>query len=129
MITRRFSAVVLAACAVAATAVPASASASATGVRPAACDKVGIIYGYEGGNFTNVTFCGLGFYYRPSEGWQVQLIAPSTHNRWWFHQNADNSGWAWCTDYTHEDGLGYVGVPSQYENPGNIQVSSNTATC
>jgi ABC-type sugar transport system substrate-binding protein len=75
---RRISALVLAACAAAA-AVPASASADT--VKPAACNKVGIIYGYEGNNFTNVTFCGLGFYYRPSEGWQVDLVAPSTHNR------------------------------------------------
>lgn len=129
---RRISALIVAACAAASAAVPAAASANTTlsaSQSASSCYKVGVIYGYEGGNFTNVTFCGLGFYYRPSEGWQVELIAPATHNRWWFHQYANNSGWAWCTDYTHEDGYGYVGIPSQYQNPGNIQVSSNTATC
>jgi hypothetical protein len=125
---RGMSALAIAACA-AATAVAIPTAASASTGQAAACDKVGIIYGYIGGNFTNVTFCGLGFYYRPSGGWQVQLVAPTTHNRWWFHQNADNSGWAWCTDYTHENGFGDVPIPSKYQNPGNIQVSANTATC
>jgi putative alpha-1,2-mannosidase len=99
----------------------------ASTVQAAACNAVGVVY--EAQVNKNVTFCGLGFYYKPSGGWTVALVTPSTHNRWWFHQNADNTGWSWCTDYTHANGFGIVPIPAARQHPGNIQVSANTATC
>lgn len=112
---------------IAADSASAAETRTAGTVQAASCDAVGLVY--EAQVNKNVTFCGLGFYYRPSGGWTVGLVTPYTHNRWWFHQNADNTGWSWCTDYTHEDGFGIVPIPSRYQHPGNIQVSANMATC
>ena len=90
---------------------------------PADCDNVGSIY--EANINQNVTFCGLGYYYRPKGGWQVTIVQPLTDNRWWFH----GSGYSWCTDYTHETLPGTIPILSPHQDPDNIQVVSNTDTC
>jgi hypothetical protein len=46
-------------------------------------------------------------------------------NRIWLHQNPDNSGWADC----FEGKCAEIGLEHRDQNPGNIQVSSNTAPC
>jgi hypothetical protein len=47
------------------------------------------------------------------------------NNRIWLHQNPDGSGWAQCFQ-----GNGTTwGLSGVSTNPGNIQVSSNTAPC
>lgn len=44
--------------------------------------------------------------------------------RVWFHQNANNSGWAICFPPNTE-----LSPLPQYRNPGNIQITTNHSTC
>jgi hypothetical protein len=48
----------------------------------------------------------------------------AVYNRVWFHQDANNGGWADCFE-----GLKDVHFNTRDETPGNVQVSSNTAAC
>jgi hypothetical protein len=92
---------------------------AASGFTAASCNAVG--YVYEEQINQNVTFCGLGYYYRPKGGWTIGGIFPYTNNRWWLHEN----GKAYCIrdkDFLH-------GIPSGFTNPVNILVSSNTSAC
>ncbi len=53
------------------------------------------------------------------------LLEKTTHNRVWLHQNANGSGWAdcfWADNVDHP-------LKGRDQNPGNVQVSSNTASC
>jgi hypothetical protein len=98
---------------------------AASGARPASCDNVGIVYEAQVGEWVN--FCGLGLYYEPSGGWTVTQIEPHTDNRWWLHQNSNGSGWAVCFQF--QSNGPYFDIPSEYQHPGNILVSDNTAPC
>jgi hypothetical protein len=50
----------------------------------------------------------------------------NTGDRVWLHQNADSSGWAVCLGH----GMAYVTAGgTAYENPGNVQITTNNATC
>lgn len=51
-------------------------------------------------------------------------ITSTVRNRIWLHQNANNSGWADC-----RRGPGEWLLSGRDANPGNIQVSANTAAC
>jgi hypothetical protein len=64
---------------------------------------------------TTVSTAGLGPY---------TDITSTVSNRIWLHQNANNSGWANCFRGPAEWLLS-----GENQNPGNIQVSSNTAAC
>jgi hypothetical protein len=91
----------------------------ASGSSAPSCNAVG--YVYEEQINKNVTFCGLGYYYRPAGGWTIGGIYPYTNNRWWLHEN----GGGYCirgSDFLH-------GIPSAYLHPTNILVSANTAPC
>jgi hypothetical protein len=51
--------------------------------------------------------------------------------RVWIHQNPDNSGWAVCLNpYNSFIPVFYDGINgTNYENPGNVQISDNSAAC
>ncbi|HEY7144948.1 MAG TPA: hypothetical protein VH637_11920 [Streptosporangiaceae bacterium] len=87
--------------------------------------------------------CGAGNYWvRLQDGFNVYLCSVTTknlsgntlyqtlyignrNNRVWLHQHADGSGWADCF---HGQGL-RAGLNGHDQNPGNIQVVSNTSPC
>jgi hypothetical protein len=101
--------------------VKTAATVTASGVSPASCNAVGQIWENGGA----VTFCGTGFYYQPSGGWTVTSIVQYNSDRWWFHQYSNNTGWAYCI----QGRTSGAGIPTAYQHPGNIQVSTNTAAC
>lgn len=49
------------------------------------------------------------------------------HNRVWFHQNPDGSGWADC--FSTSNPPRSFTLSGRDRTPGNIQISSNTAPC
>jgi hypothetical protein len=64
----------------------------------------------------------------------VAVRMPTTPgHRVWLHQYANNTGWSYCINGTDTDFYVPVGGPNsgayQYELPGNVQVSANTASC
>jgi hypothetical protein len=93
------------------------------GVPDNSCGPSNAIVVVQGTRF-NIYFCadvtvnttGLG---------PFQILSAKVHNRIWFHQNANNTGWADCHQAYMVDQL----ITGRDQNPGNIQVSSNTAAC
>lgn len=53
------------------------------------------------------------------------LIEKTTHNRVWLHQFANGTGWADCFWADNVD----TPLRGRDQTPGNVQVSSNTASC
>lgn len=49
------------------------------------------------------------------------------HNRVWFHQNPDGSGWADC--FSTSNPPRSFTLSGRDRTPGNLQISSNTAPC
>jgi hypothetical protein len=100
-------------------------TAAAAGAAPQACST-------SGGNFLafikgtqfDLTFCGPHTVTTAGSG-PYTLIEDNAPNRIWFHQNANNSGWADCFR------VQFASIPlsGRDRNPGNIQVSANTAPC
>jgi hypothetical protein len=76
------------------------------------------------GTWSNV--CGVGTWtWNQYYTLHAIRMPTSPYHRIWLHQNADGSGWAVCFYSTG----GNVSIPFGYDNPGNIQVSANTARC
>jgi hypothetical protein len=57
-------------------------------------------------------------------GTQVTRVTNATGFRVWLHQNADNSGWSLCFNNNN-----VYTLPAFATEPGNIQVSTNSAPC
>jgi hypothetical protein len=47
------------------------------------------------------------------------------YHRIWLHADVDGAGWAACFYSEDND----ISIPQQYDDPGNVQVSANTAPC
>jgi hypothetical protein len=67
----------------------------------------------------------------PTTGQTFTTLVSFVSNRVWLHQNANNSGWADCfrDPFYPSSGASWKLTGSRDATPGNIQVSSNTATC
>lgn len=74
-----------------------------------------------------IALCSVGFYYDGGDPyrWPVtHLNTTLTANRVWFHQNRNSTGWADCYS-----GGGSYNITGRDRDPGNIQISANTAPC
>lgn len=103
---------------IAATAGPAAASQPT----PASCGAANAVVAVTGNH--DVYFCGAATVKTAGDG-PFTALSSRVHNRIWFHQNANGSGWADCRSVFQQD----VRLSGRDQNPGNIQVSANTATC
>jgi hypothetical protein len=93
--------------------------------RPQACSSSGGNFlAYIQGTQYDLTFCGPHTVTTAGTGPYV-LIEDNAPNRIWFHQNANNSGWADCFRVQFAS----ISLSGRDRNPGNIQVSANTAPC
>jgi hypothetical protein len=98
----------------------AAASASQT---PARCGPSNATV-HLGGASRNLYICGVGTLNTTGSG-PYTLLEKSTHNRVWLHQHANGTGWADCFWADDVD----IVLRGRDQNPGNVQVSSNTASC
>jgi hypothetical protein len=55
----------------------------------------------------------------------VYEVANHSGDRVWMHQNGNGSGWADC----FTSGNVYYVAGTRDQNPGNVQVSTNTSAC
>lgn len=107
------------------TVVVAPAAAAAPSAAPQACSSSGGNFlAYIQGTQYDLTFCGPHTVTTAGTGPYV-LIEDNAPNRIWFHQNANNSGWADCFRVQFAS----ISLSGRDRNPGNIQVSANTAPC
>ncbi len=77
------------------------------------------------GNRDNVYVCAIGTINTTGLGPYQDLSDNSSH-RVWLHQNANGTGWADCFHTTTGEDFPLSG---RDQNPGNIQVVSNTSAC
>ncbi len=68
---------------------------------------------------------GIGTYTFGSGQDPFSYVVNNTGFRVWFHQNADNSGWADC--FNHGNAFGIAN--GRDAKPGNVQVTNNPAPC
>lgn len=79
---------------------------------------------YSSEPWSNV--CGTGTWVWNTAYAMMNIRMPTTpYHRVWFHEFADGSGWADCFYSEDVD----MGTWLRDEEPGNIQVSANTAPC
>jgi hypothetical protein len=53
------------------------------------------------------------------------VLVNNTGFRVWFHQNANGTGWADCFSHGNAYGL----IASRDKNPGNVEITTNSAAC
>jgi hypothetical protein len=99
------------------------AGVAAASANPAACGPSNAIVHLQGPG-RNLYICAVTTVNTTGRG-PFNLIEKTTHNRVWLHQNANGSGWADCFWADNAD----VPLTGRDQNPGNVQVSSNTASC
>jgi len=96
-------------------------AAATTSITPAlsACD---VVYWRD----TSSDLCATGTYYDGGAPyrWPVTTLDLYAPNRVWLHQNEDGSGWSLCLTGGYQ-----WTVTGDYQDPGNILVSGNTAAC
>lgn len=125
--TRRFRGIVISVAAVATLVVSlggAGAVAASAKEKPASCGPSNSIVHLQGPGGRNLYICAVITVDTVGLG-PFNLIEKTTHNRVWLHQHADGSGWGDCFWADNVD----TPLSGRDQNPGNVQVSSNTASC
>jgi hypothetical protein len=69
--------------------------------------------------------CVLGSITYPNGAYPVDVIQPVNSHRIWFHELSNGGGWSRCFWGASDT----IYIPSQYQYPGNILISGNTARC
>ena len=76
------------------------------------------------GNRANVYVCAVPATVPTAGFGPFQILSVNTNHRVWLHQNPNGSGWADCWH-----GSADYPLHGRDQNPGNIQVVTNTAAC
>ena len=123
-ITAKSSVALAALATVTAVGVTAQSAAASPRVSPDACGAHSFWAELEGGQATAYV-CGVSTKNLSGPDIYTGLTISDHANRIWLHQYPDGRGWAHCFE-GRDTSRGISGVD---RNPGNIQISSNTAPC
>jgi hypothetical protein len=94
-------------------------------VSPATCNASNY-WAYLQGSTFKLYLCGVGTTNLSGPDLYTRLVISNHSNRIWLHQNPDGiGGWAACFRAPNTQ----FGIIPMDQNPGNVQISSNTAAC